>query len=54
MSLDGKQEQICDLLVFNGSNMLIIEFKKDEESISSEKSKFSSDKEWKEIKKHST
>jgi len=33
MSLDGKQEQICDLLVFNGSNMLIIEFKKDENTL---------------------
>lgn len=50
MPLDGKQEQIGDLLVFNDSNMLIIEFKKDEESISSERSKFGSDEEWEEIK----
>lgn len=46
MPLDGKQEQIGDLLVFNDSKMLIIEFKRDEKSLSSEKAKFGSEQEW--------
>lgn len=41
MPLDGNREKAGDLLVFKDSNMLIIEFKRNEESLDSEQKKFS-------------